>query len=124
MGVTTVVIGNCGIGFAPCRPQDRKALIKLMEGVETFPAPSPKGLTWTGRASGLSRGGGARTRYRHGVLVPHSPIRVYAMGERCLAPRAGERRGPSHNAPTHSRRVDAGASASVHPIGGSSVFER
>src|SRR5690348_9880855 len=46
-GVTTVVIGNCGIGFAPCRPEDRQALIELMEGVEDIPgAVSAEGLTW------------------------------------------------------------------------------
>ena len=36
-GVTTVVTGNCGMGFAPCRPQDRGSLLKLMEGVEDIP---------------------------------------------------------------------------------------
>src|SRR5690349_2975805 len=36
-GVTTVVMGNCGVGFAPCRPQDRDTLIKVMEGVEDIP---------------------------------------------------------------------------------------
>ena len=37
-GVTTVVMGNCGVGFAPVRPTDHVLLIELMEGVETFPA--------------------------------------------------------------------------------------
>ena len=36
-GVTTVVMGNCGVGFAPCRPEDRQKLIELMEGVEDIP---------------------------------------------------------------------------------------
>src|SRR5437667_6906705 len=36
-GVTTVLMGNCGVGFAPCRPQDRDTLIKVMEGVEDIP---------------------------------------------------------------------------------------
>ncbi|MGE4323088.1 MAG: amidohydrolase family protein, partial [Sphingobium sp.] len=36
-GVTTVVTGNCGVGFAPCRPQDRTRLIQLLEGVEDIP---------------------------------------------------------------------------------------
>ena len=46
-GVTTVVMGNCGVGFAPCRPQDREALIQLMEGVEDIPGVvTAGGLTW------------------------------------------------------------------------------
>ena len=36
-GVTTVVMGNCGVGFAPCKPQDREKLVELMEGVEDIP---------------------------------------------------------------------------------------
>ena len=38
-GVTTVVMGNCGVGFAPCKPEDRVKLVELMEGVEDIPAP-------------------------------------------------------------------------------------
>ena len=38
-GVTTAVMGNCGVGFAPCRPEDRATLTKLMEGVEEIPGP-------------------------------------------------------------------------------------
>src|SRR5579885_745386 len=63
-GVTTVVMGNCGVGFAPCRPDDHDLLIKLMEGVEDIPFPVlSEGLpwnwraiptTWTGSASGAS----------------------------------------------------------------------
>ena len=50
-GVTTVVIGNCGVGFAPCRPKDREALVNVMEGVEDIPeAVMAKGLPcWGGR---------------------------------------------------------------------------
>lgn len=86
-GVTTVVIGNCGIGFAPCRPQDRKALIKLMEGVEDIPgAVTEEGLTWDWES--FPDYLAAVERRAHdidiGVLVPHSPIRVYVMGERAL----------------------------------------
>jgi N-acyl-D-aspartate/D-glutamate deacylase len=86
-GVTTVVTGNCGIGFAPCRPQDRKALIKLMEGVEDIPgAVTEEGLTWDWES--FPDYLAAVERRAHdidvGVLVPHSPIRVYAMGERAL----------------------------------------
>jgi N-acyl-D-aspartate/D-glutamate deacylase len=46
-GVTTVVMGNCGVGFAPCRPKDRDRLIRLMEGVEDIPFPVlSEGLPW------------------------------------------------------------------------------
>lgn len=46
-GVTTVVTGNCGVGFAPCRPADRARLIRLMEGVEDIPnVVMTEGLPW------------------------------------------------------------------------------
>ena len=50
-GVTTVVMGNCGVGFAPCRPDDHDRLIRLMEGVEDIPFPVlAEGLSGTGKA--------------------------------------------------------------------------
>ena len=86
-GVTTVMMGNCGIGFAPCRPTDREALIKLMEGVEDIPGVvTSEGLTWDWESfpEFLS----AIERRPHdidvGVLMPHSPLRVFVMGERAL----------------------------------------
>src|SRR6476660_7433490 len=46
-GVTTVLMGNCGVGFAPCRPQDRHTLIKVMEGVEDIPEiVMQEGVPW------------------------------------------------------------------------------
>src|ERR1700722_13712493 len=46
-GVTTVVVGNCGVGFAPCRPADHDLLIKVMEGVEDIPGVvMAEGLPW------------------------------------------------------------------------------
>ncbi len=46
-GVTTAVIGNCGVGFAPCKPADREKLVELMEGVEDIPgAVMHEGLQW------------------------------------------------------------------------------
>ena len=46
-GVTTAVMGNCGVGFAPCRPEDKERLISLMEGVEDIPgAALHEGIPW------------------------------------------------------------------------------
>ncbi len=86
-GVTTVIIGNCGIGFAPCKPEVRQDLIELMEGVEDIPgAVSAEGLTWDWET--FPEYLDALDRRQHdidfGVYVPHSPIRVYVMGERAL----------------------------------------
>ncbi|MCA9506737.1 MAG: amidohydrolase family protein, partial [Myxococcales bacterium] len=48
LGTTTVVMGNCGVGFAPCRPEDRDVLVQLMEGVEEIPGTAlAEGLPWT-----------------------------------------------------------------------------
>ena len=48
-GVTTAVMGNCGVGFAPCKPADREKLVELMEGVEDIPGPvMHEGLDWSG----------------------------------------------------------------------------
>src|SRR5258707_3984218 len=86
-GVTTVMMGNCGVGFAPCRPGDRDALIRLMEGVEDIRgAVTAEGLTWEWESfpDFLS----ALEHRPHdidiGVLLPHSPLRVYVMGDRAL----------------------------------------
>ncbi len=88
-GVTTAIMGNCGVGFAPCKPGDRERLIELMEGVEDIPAPAMhEGLDWKWESFGdyltaLER----RPRdIDVGALLPHSAVRVFVMGERatCL----------------------------------------
>jgi N-acyl-D-aspartate/D-glutamate deacylase len=91
-GVTTVVMGNCGVGFAPCRPSDRERLIRLMEGVEDIPFPVlATGLPWTWEhfPEYLDRLGERRFDVDIGTQLPHAALRVYVMGER------GEQREPA-----------------------------
>jgi N-acyl-D-aspartate/D-glutamate deacylase len=84
-GVTTVLMGNCGVGFAPCRPGDRDLLIRVMEGVEDIPEPVlAEGLPWNWETfpeylDALSR---RRFDIDVGAQLPHAALRVYVMGER------------------------------------------
>ncbi|TVV75461.1 N-acyl-D-amino-acid deacylase family protein [Sphingomonas solaris] len=84
-GVSTVILGNCGVGFAPCRPGDRELLCATMEGVEDIPGVVMKeGLTWDWETFPEYMDViGARPRdIDIGVFAPHSPVRVNVMGER------------------------------------------
>ncbi|HLG86015.1 MAG TPA: amidohydrolase family protein [Alphaproteobacteria bacterium] len=84
-GVTTAVMGNCGIGFAPCRPEDHQGLIKLMEGVEDLPEPVlAAGLpwTWTSFPEYLEFLSDRRYDIDFGAQLPHAALRVFAMGQR------------------------------------------
>ena len=86
-GVTTAVLGNCGVGFAPCRTSDRDKLIRLMEGVEDIPGTAlHEGIQWQWET--FPEYMDAIEQLPHtidfAVLVPHDPVRVYAMGERAV----------------------------------------
>ena len=91
-GVTTAIMGNCGVGFAPCRPDDHLRLIQLMEGVEDIPEPVlSAGIPWSWESfpdymSWLSK---RNFDIDIGAQLPHAALRVYVMGER------GARRDPS-----------------------------
>lgn len=84
-GVTTVVMGNCGVGFAPVRKNDRDRLIELMEGVEDIPgAVLHEGLRWNWESFGEYLDA-LETRKRDIDIcaqLPHGALRVYVMGER------------------------------------------
>jgi N-acyl-D-aspartate/D-glutamate deacylase len=86
-GVTTILFGNCGVGFAPVRREHRTALIELMEGVEDIPGPVlAEGLTWEWESfpdylDALDR---MPRTIDVAAQVPHHPLRVFAMGERAI----------------------------------------
>ena len=94
-GVTTTLMGNCGVGFAPCKPEHRDVMVDVMDGVEDIPAAVLKeGLPWTWESFSEFMDTLA-TRHvdaDFGTFVPHVPIRVFVMGER------GVRREPASRA--------------------------
>jgi len=83
-GVTTVVMGNCGVGFAPARAADRSWLIGLMEGVEDIPGTAlAEGMTWNWESFGEYLDEVERTARVLDVaaMVPHGALRAYVLGE-------------------------------------------
>ncbi|KHK89792.1 N-acyl-D-amino-acid deacylase family protein [Novosphingobium malaysiense] len=87
-GVTTVVMGNCGVGFAPVRPDDHELVIKLMEGVEDIPdVVMASGVPWNWESfpDYLDALDQRRADVDFAAQLPHSPLRVFVMGERGAA---------------------------------------
>lgn len=95
-GVTTVVMGNCGVGFAPCRPHQREMLVKLMEGVEDIPeVVMVDGLPWNWESfpDYLDALDKRKLDIDIAAQIPHSALRIYVMGERAVrheAPTSGD----------------------------------
>src|SRR5262245_43943621 len=84
-GTTSVVVGNCGVGFAPCRPADRDYLMFLMEGVEDIPQAALKqGMVWQWESFADYLGSLARQSLgiNVGAHLTHAPLRIHTMGER------------------------------------------
>lgn len=114
-GVTTCVMGNCGVGFAPCRPEQRDMLITLMEGVEDLPrAVLAEGLTWRWESFPEYLDALEAKPFDIDVAaqLPHAALRVYVMGER------GARREPA----TQADRDEMGRLAAEAMVAGAIGF--
>jgi N-acyl-D-aspartate/D-glutamate deacylase len=92
-GVTTCVLGSCGVGFAPVRPGREAALVELMEGVEDIPGSVlAEGIPWGWESFADYKS--AIDALPHAidflVQVPHDPVRMYVMGDRAVAEEAAD----------------------------------
>jgi N-acyl-D-aspartate/D-glutamate deacylase len=86
-GVTTAIMGNCGVGFAPVREADRDKLVCLMEGVEDIPGTAlHEGLTWNWESfpDYMDALDAMPRTIDLAAMVPHDPLRVYVMGDRAV----------------------------------------
>src|SRR5215212_5588878 len=113
-GVTTAIMGNCGVGFAPCRPADHFRLIQLMEGVEDIPEPVlSAGIPWAWESfpdymEWLSK---RSFDMDIGAQLPHAALRVYVMGER------GARRDPATSEDNTAMAALAGEAVRAGALG-------
>ncbi|HEV3352533.1 MAG TPA: amidohydrolase family protein [Acidimicrobiales bacterium] len=111
-GVTTVVMSNCGVGFAPVRPSDHNVLVELMEGVEDIPGTAlHEGLAWDWES--FPDYLDALERHPRDVdvaaQVPHGALRLYVMGDRGAARDPATDEEVAEMARLAGEAVDAGA---------------
>jgi len=110
-GVTTALIGNCGVTFAPCKPEDRELLAGMMETVEDIPKEAIlNGLSWDWEHYGeyldsIERLG---TAINVAGLIGHSAVRYYVMGERAVEEQASDEE-RQQMAEIVGKAIDAGA---------------
>ena len=105
-GVTTVMVGNCGVGFAPCKPDQRDLLVKLMEGVEDIPeVVLTEGLPWNWESFDEYMDSLDGREYDLDVVtqVPHAAVRTYVMGARAVR----------HEQATPEERIEMGRIAAA-----------
>jgi N-acyl-D-aspartate/D-glutamate deacylase len=111
-GVTTAIAGNCGVGFAPVRPETKQELIELMEGVEDIPeSVIAVGLDWNWTSFGdyLDRLGEREYAIDVGAQVPHSALRLFVMGDRARRHEAATAADIAEMARLLTEAIDAGA---------------
>jgi len=111
-GVTTVMVGNCGVGFAPCKPHQREKLVELMEGVEDIPEPVlAEGLPWNWESFGdyLDSIDGKPFDIDVVTQVPHAALRVYVMGDRAVAREDATPEEQAEMAALAAEAIEAGA---------------
>ena len=111
-GVTTVLMGNCGVGFAPCRPADRESLVSLMEGVEDLPeVVLTTGLPWDWESFPEYLDFLDQRQYDADIAtqLPHAALRVFAMGQRAVEREAATPEDCARMAELAAEAVEAGA---------------
>ena len=111
-GVTTVIAGNCGVGFAPLRHEYREKLVEMMEGVEDIPGiVLDEGLDWQWDSfpSYMDRIAARKYTMDVAVQITHAPLRVYVMGERALNHETATPEDIARMAALTREAIDAGA---------------
>ena len=126
-GVTTCVMGSCGVGFAPVRPGREATLVELMEGVEDIPGSAlAEGIPWGWEsfADYMDVIGAMPHAIDFLVQVPHDPLRMYVMGERAVAERGRDRRRHRRDARRCSARRSRPARRASRPAAATTTAPR